>query len=249
MNDRVVIDVLTDMATDGYNPPVLRLLIDHYDDYSEHLAMLKHVYRLYDFDDQRVSVDAWTEGQLQSKHWLLTELSKLDLDLGNIWVLCGWVGSLSLLISHHRRIQRYANIRSFDIDDRCARLADTLNRPRVLDGWKFKAATVDVNEIVYDDFVYTTKKYNGIDQQLVESCDTIINTSCDHMGQDITWWNRIPPDRLVLLQNNNWADNDQHDNSVRSINEFKDMYPMSELLYAGEIECTLYNRYMLIGRK
>ena len=69
------------------------------------------------------------------------------------------------------------------------------------------------------------------------------------MGSDRTWWDSIPSDRLIILQNNDWFENDQHNNSVNDLAEFAKMYPMRELLFSGELDCTLYKRFMLIGRK
>ena len=245
----LVKELIFDMAADGANPPILQFLIDNFDDYSNHLAIIKHVYNLQSVDTERLSNDAWSRGQLLSKNWLLDKLIDFDLDLGSIWTLCGWVGSLGFLMSYRRNKPHYTAIRSFDIDNRCAVLAETLNRPAVKSGWQFKATTMDVNQITYDDFSYQTKKYDGSLQTVVDSADTIINTSCDHMGSDNTWWDNIPTGKLLILQNNNWHENDQHNNSVDSIDQFQYMYPMNELLYSGALDCKLYTRFMMIGRK
>jgi hypothetical protein len=106
-----------------------------------------------------------------------------------------------------------------------------------------------VNSISYDNFAYDTIKYDGTAQRVTDTADIIINTSCDHMGDSAAWWDNIPTGKLIILQNNDWFENDQHNNSVNNIDEFKMMYPMRELLYEGELDCTLYTRYMLIGRK
>lgn len=193
--------------------------------------------------------DAFSHGQLSSKMWLVNELSKLGFDLGRVWTLCGWVGTLGYIMLARRDMLRIDVIRSFDVDPRCAVLADTLNRPDVIDGWIFKATTMDVNEMTYDDFSFETKKYDGTSQKLIESADTVINTSCDHMGGNDAWFDRIPPGKLIVLQNNDWFDNRQHDNSVGSISEFMDRYPMTDLIYTGMLDCGIYKRFMMIGRK
>ena len=212
INESVVIDVLRYMSEDGDNPPILRLLVDHFYDYDDHLSMLKHVYRLHDLDRDGVSRDAWTNGQISSKHWLLSTLAGLDMDLGDVWILCGWVGSLAMMMNHRRPGLRHGRIRSFDVDQRCAALAESLNRPTVRDGWRFKATTMDINEISYVDFQYATERYDGSEVKLIETADTIINTSCDHMGDDSTWWDNIPAGKLVILQNNDFVDVNEHDN-------------------------------------
>ena len=109
---------------------------------------------------------------------------------------------------------------------------------------------MDVNEISYDNFIWQGTRSDGtLSAPRSESADTVINTSCDHMGDSAAWWDNIPTGKLIILQNNDWFENDQHNNSVTDISVFKNLYPMAELLYEGELDCTLYTRYMLIGRK
>jgi hypothetical protein len=193
--------------------------------------------------------DAFSQGQLDSKLWLIETVKTLNLGIGRAWTLCGWIGTLGYFMLIHKQALGLESVRSFDIDDRCENLAETLNRSDVRDGWKFKASTLDINHLQYDNFEYSTRKYDGTFAQISDTADTVINTSCDHMGMDDTWWQRITPGKLVILQNNDWHENDQHDNSMSSIDEFKDKYSMSELLYAGVLDCKLYDRFMLIGRK
>ena len=42
-------------------------------------------------------------------------------------------------------------IRSFDKDEGCYKIADTINRPYVMSEWKFKAQTADIHLINYRD--------------------------------------------------------------------------------------------------
>ena len=194
-------------------------------------------------------LDAFSQGQLSSKTWLIATVESLGLEIKNTWTLCGWIGTLGYLMLLKKAELGLTSVRSFDIDQYCAPMADTINRLSVKDGWQFKASTLDVNSISYDNFAYDTIKYDGTAQRVTDTADTIINTSCDHMGGNNSWWDRIPSDKLIILQNNNWHENDQHNNSAADLNEFTRMYPMSELLFAGELDCTLYTRFMLIGRK
>lgn len=193
-------------------------------------------------------LDAFSQGQLDSKNWLINVTRDLDLELGNTWTLCGWYGTLAYLMFLRMSEIRFKTIRSFDVDPSCAWLADTLNRPAVIAGWKFKATTIDVNDMFYDDFDYVTTKYDGSTQQVRETADTIINTSCDHMDRN-KWYERIPAGKLVILQNNDFIEHGDHVNNVTSIDEFERNYPMRELLYSGELDCRRYKRFMLIGRK
>lgn len=193
-------------------------------------------------------IDAFSKGQLDSKNWLITELAKLDIGLGNVWILCGWIGTLAYLFNNSNHNMMYNNLRSFDVDDRCAALAEIFNKPAVIDQWRFKATTLDVNTMWYKDYKFPTLKSDGTVRYIQESADTVINTSCDHMNND-TWWSRIPAGTLVVLQNNNFLEKDEHVNTVTSLEEFKNKYSLTTTLYEGELDCSLYTRYMLIGRK
>lgn len=237
-------------------------LIARFRDQPAHLSVLHRVWDLVDRDsfvksyftiyDHPTSnkdslIDAFSQGQLDSKNWLIDVVRDLKLDLGRTWTLCGWYGTLAYLMFLRYSEINFQTIRSFDIDPSCAWLADTLNRPAVIAGWKFKATTMDVNDMFYDDFKYVTTKYDGSKQEVLESADTIINTSCDHMDRN-KWFERIPTGKLVILQNNDFVEHDDHVNNVSSITELKDRYPMREILYQGSIDCRLYRRFMLIGR-
>jgi hypothetical protein len=232
-------------------PEHLNVLHKVWDVIPDRPAFIKSYLAIYDNElSNKISIlDAFSRGQIDSKLWLINVAISLNLELGNTWTLCGWIGTLGYLMLLKKAELGLTSVRSFDIDQYCAPMADTLNRLSVKDGWQFKASTLDVNSISYDNFAYDTLKYDGTAQQVTDTADTIINTSCDHMGGTNTWWENIPLGRLVILQNNNWFENDQHNNSVKDLNEFKHMYPMKELLFSGELDCTLYTRFMLIGRK
>lgn len=193
--------------------------------------------------------DAFSKGQLFSKLWLIRELKSINLDLGTVFIMGGWVGVLSLLMFRDKDL-RFKNIRSFDIDPECAGAADTLNRNNVMDNWRFKASTIDMFDINYHGASYKTLRANGEAVSLNETPDTIINTSCDHIFPFSRWWDQIPEGKLIAIQNNNFfgADED-HVNNVNSLEEMKAQAPMSELLYEGVLEFPQYNRFMLIGKK
>lgn len=193
--------------------------------------------------------DAFSKGQLYSKLWLIDEVKKLNLHLGNVFVCAGWLGTLPALIFRDGNI-KYNYFRSFDIDVTCADAADTLNRnPYVVDGWKFKASTSNIFDIDYNNYTYETKKKDGSLQLMNESPDTIINTSCDHIFPFKRWWDLIPDGKLVILQNNDSKIDADHINNINSLDEMKKQAPMKEILYEGILRLPDYNRYMLIGIK
>lgn len=231
-------------------PAHLSVLHRIWDKVPDRNAFAKTYFTVYEHPtvNRKSLIDAFSQGQLDSKSWLIDEVAKLGLDLGKVWTLCGWYGTLAYLMFLRENDVRFSTIRSFDLDPTCALLADTMNRLMVMDGWRFKATTMDVNDLAYDGFRFKTKKYDGSEQEMQESADTVINTSCDHMDMD-AWFRNIPQGKLVVLQNNDFVDHEDHVNNVSDIEEFKQRYPLTQLLYAGELDCKVYRRFMLIGRK
>ena len=230
-------------------PDSLQVLYNAVNYVNDTPAFIDLWFKMYSSDIQNVNVlDAFSIGQLSSKSWLIDQLEILKIPLGKVWLLGGWIGVLAYLMFERPSLQ-ISTIRSFDLDDYATNFAELVNHKKVKDNWAFKATTFDVNNLLYKQFTYVTYKTDKSACMLTDTADTVINTSCDHMGDNYTWWNNIPEGKLVILQNNDYAEVDDHDNIVHDIEEFAVKYPMSSLLYSGKLECSLYNRYMLIGRK
>lgn len=195
--------------------------------------------------------DAFSRGQLNSKLWLVNTIKELELDLGDmIYVCAGWYGVLGALL--FERFDVKGSIRSFDIDDSCAFIAETLNRVYVQDKWKFKASTVDVRNLTFVGDVYESKKYNGDIETITDTAATcVINTSCEHIENFDEFWNKIPNGTLVIMQNNDFIENDDETvvNTIASEEEWVEKLNVSELLFSGTLALEKYNRYMVIGRK
>ena len=191
--------------------------------------------------------DALTWGQLKSKRWLIDELEKLDLDLGTVFLCAGWYATLAaMMFDANLKIDK---IRSFDVDESCASIAETINRQYVKQDWKFKASTLDIHELQYKDFNFISHRYDGSEVELVDSADTVINTSCEHIENFKDWYDAIPQGCLIILQTNNYFEIKDHINCSKNILEFAEQTPMSECLYQGALELPKYTRFMRIGRK
>lgn len=188
--------------------------------------------------------DAFSLGQLKSKLWLIENLPD---NLGTIFVCAGWYGTLSALMFERCR-NKFDKIRSFDIDETCAPIADTMNRSWVLDGWQFKASTLDIMNMEYPT-IFTTHRANGTSLKLTEMPDTIINTSCEHIYNFSDWFDKIPSGTILILQGNDFFDIKEHVNCNTDIEDFNKMTPMSKTLYLGELPLPLYSRFMKIGIK
>lgn len=189
--------------------------------------------------------DCLSKGQIKSKLWVVDELKKVDEYMGVTFIYGGWYGTLArILFDCDLKLKV---IRSFDIDESCQFIAETLNRSYVMDKWKFKATTVDIMDINKFPFIYRTPRRNGTICELNETPDCIINTSCEHM--DSSWFKNIPKHTLIVLQSNNYDEIKEHINCDENIDEMKKKYPLTHIRYEGTLQLINYNRYMLIGRK
>jgi hypothetical protein len=198
-------------------------------------------------DDDNFDADCFSRGQLESKLWLLKELGKLKVDLGTVFLCAGWYATLAtMLFESGIRINK---IRSFDIDDSCRSIAETFNSPWVKQDWKFKTITQDINEINFSMHTYNVKRADGSKCELSDSPDTIINTSCEHIENFTKWYDKIPEGKLVILQNNNFFEVDEHINCVNDLDDFASQAPLTEILYDNELKLSKYTRFMRIGIK
>jgi len=191
--------------------------------------------------------DCFSQGQLLSKRWLISELKKLDLDLGTVFLCAGWYATLAVMIFENNL--KVNKIRSFDIDPSCVNIAERFNKPWEIDQWKFKAATADILNLNYNKTTYEVNKPDGSELTLTDVPDTIINTSCEHIENFNQWYDSIPNGKLLVLQTNDYFGIEDHVNCVNSLDEFSDMTPMKECLYRGELELPKYRRFLRIGYK
>ena len=194
-------------------------------------------------------LDAFSQGQIDSKIWLIDALIKLDRNLGRVWIMCGWIGLLAYLIFKKQARLKLESICSFDIDPVCADLADRLNNREVKQNWKFKASTIDVMDLTYDDCFWHTKKSDGSTERVCETADTIINTSCEHLVDFERWFFNIPDGKLIILQCSDHESYDGHVNSMNNMYELSYRAKCRRVLYKGTLDCGEYSRHMLIGVK
>lgn len=191
--------------------------------------------------------DALSWGQLKSKRWLVDTLKSLEIDLGMVYLCGGWYATLApMLFNTNLNVEK---IRSFDIDESCASIAECVNKVNVKDEWKFKASTLDIHDLRYNNFSYTTKRSDGSEVKLTETPNTIINTSCEHIENFHEWYDKVPWDKLLCIQSNNYFEIEDHVNCSYDLQAFHADTYMSRVLYKGEIELPKYKRFMKIGYK
>jgi hypothetical protein len=192
----------------------------------EHLHYWINSIRISD-NPERV-MDSFWRGQIQSKEWLITQLTPLSKGYQlSIDIFGGWNGVLaSMLFQSSMSVD---TICSIDIDPNCESVAKEVNRLEVVEG-RFKAITADM---------CTTPSL----------ADIVINTSCEHITQDQyeQWLSKISGDSMLVLQSNNYQI-EEHVRIANSLEEFKEQCGI-EVVWSGELELPLYTRYMIIGHK
>ena len=176
--------------------------------------------------DPMRTMDAFWQGQLKSKEWLIKNLRKHVHDFVSIDIHGGWVGVLASMLFQS---DIYINsIRSIDIDPSCEPIATMMNKQEEIQG-KFKAVTADMCTIRSD-------------------ADVVINTSCEHITQDQydLWLSGMPYNSLLVLQSNNY-DIPEHVRIAKNLEEFKQQCGVN-VIWAGQLELPLYTRWMIIGK-
>jgi len=193
--------------------------------------------------------DALSWGQLKSKRWVVAELEKINISLGTVYLCAGWYGTLAaMLFNSTLDIKK---IRSFDIDESCMPIADAVNKPQMINEWKFKSITQDILDIDYQQHTWAvwSTKNNRMSKPITDTPNTIINTSCEHIFDFEEWFDKIPQGKLVVLQSKNFFEVPGHVNCVNDLDDFASQAPLSEILYEGTLELPKYDRFMRVGYK
>ena len=177
--------------------------------------------------DPMRTMDAFWQGQLKSKEWLIEKLSATIVNPVSIEIHGGWVGVLaSMLFQSSIPIKR---IYSLDIDPSCEPIATMMNKGEEMAG-RFRASSGDMCN-------------------LISFVDVVINTSCEHITQEQyeTWLDKRNPNQLLVLQSNNYII-DEHIRPACNLEKFKEQSHIN-VLWAGELVLPLYTRWMIIGYK
>lgn len=186
-------------------------------------------------------VDSISSGQIESKLWIGENLK--NVDMGNIFLCCGWFATLLLL----NKSLKYKKCISIDIDPECRPISILFNKNLVINDWKFQAVTKDINQINYNLEKFSIMRNDNSITELTIIPDTIINTSCEHIENFSNWYNLLPKKKLIILQTNNAFNISGHINCVTSLEEFEKQTPMYEVIYSGEKKLPKFTRYMRIG--
>lgn len=168
--------------------------------------------------------DAISRFQLGSKNWMTAELLRLKLSLGDVGIMGGWVGIQARMILDAGI--PVDTIISYDLDEEANKAAELVNNPYK----EFSTQLADIYDIEY-------------------THTTVINAICEHIPDFAKWYTLIPSGTLVILQNNNMTEIEDHINCVHSLEEFSNQVKLATKLYEGEYTFMNWTRYMIIGIK
>lgn len=231
-------------------PQLLATLLRKYMMEDEFLTNICKFINYWTGEDDNAAVmpdmnDFLSRGQVRSKIWLVEELKKVvdDRRLGNVLFYGGWYNFTAHLLFQGFDIDAlYSLDVNRDVIDPTKRLY-----PEQLEMNQFLPKCVDVNKIRWQDKSTSVLADDGSYWDLCDRSDVVVNTSCEHM--DNTWFDNLPEGTFVVLQTNDYFKNPQHSNCCADLEDAKSKYSMREVLYAGELDTQLYNRFMLIGIK
>ena len=181
-------------------------------------------------EDKERTLESFWDGQIKSKLWLIEALEKhKSIRNADCVIHGGWNGVLACMMFNSELGIKH--ITSIDIDPKCKEIASTMNKRYEMEG-KFESVTSDMC-----DYEYKREPY------------FVINTSCEHIADFDTWYNKIPSGKIVILQSNNYIGLPEHVNCSKTLKDFNNKTPMQEVLFQGELYLDKYSRYMRIGVK
>lgn len=183
-------------------------------------------------ESQRAMLEnALSEVQVESKLWLLSQTFDFFCDKSlNILVLGGWLGVLPWLA----KLTGYGTISSWtsiDIDQETCSIGQEVFG-RTVPNLKFLQK--DIYELDYEQL--------ALQPNLV-----VINTICEHLSKFSEWRSMLPKGTFTILQSNNFKGCCDHVNCVDSVDHLISQAALQEVLYKGQLEMSLFTRYMVIG--
>ena len=180
--------------------------------------------------------DAVSDGQLQSKLWLLTELAQvrpqLPARVKRIAHLAGWNGLLGFLLCSRQEFSSW-NYILIDRDLQALRQARHLNS-----SWRHLRRYEDRHSDIH----------SWLPSELTAQ-DLVVNTSVEHFSSD-RWFDLIPAETVCVLQSTDLVHH-EHVSPVSSLSELRARFPRIEPIFQGERTFDYgpvrFNRFMLIG--
>lgn len=213
---------------------------------------------------ETLNMDAFSDGQIQSKLWLATELEKIHCKThspssltvpAHLFIIGSWYGMLALILTLRQKIP-ILSISLYDQDPKACKIAK-----KVLDFVRFIG--IDLKIICIDCRLPEFK--SQLDNRrntlsLAEKADKnnpaqeiYINTSCEHFT-DFSWLDNLPRSSFLALQSTDMR-HIEHVSSCKSIEELiiQSELNQSQIYFADtkkfDYGQLCFNRFMLIGKR
>jgi len=201
---------------------------------SDHIILWFNMIRDLPELERSRGLDAFWDGQVHSKIWLSEVLNEhYDSNLpSNIYIFGGWLGVLANILFQNSKFY-VDTIYNIDLDPWCKPNSEKLNQTYV-NMQRYYADTADMKEYQYSD-----------------TADIVINTSTEHVTQETYdhWYDNIPQGSLVVVQGNDFFSCVEHVRCSINLDDFIKMNRVTDPIFAGQLETTMYNRFMCVFRK
>lgn len=201
---------------------------------SDHIILWFNMIRDLPEPGRSRGLDAFWDGQIHSKIWLSEILNKYyDSKIpSNIYIFGGWLGVLANILFQNSEFY-VDTIYNIDIDLWCKPNSEKLNQTYV-NMQRYQADTADMRDYQYNDTAHI-----------------IINTSTEHVSQETydQWYDNIPQGSLVVIQGNDFFSCDEHVRCNIDLDDFITTNRVTDPIFAGQLETTMYNRFMCVFRK
>lgn len=192
-------------------------------DYKRILGRLAH----YSFvnNDANIS-ESIRPNQIESKTWLVYEITKFKNDFKRVAVMGSW--NSILLYEFMSDVATVGSWDFYDIDIRCHEDRDKY----------FNSNGININ---YNSYSLDATLAMS-DESIASQYDLIINPSCEHMS-DI----EAIPGPMYALTSNNYSSLKEHVNTIGHYEDLAVKNKIDDILYEGELKFENYDRYCTIG--
>jgi hypothetical protein len=187
-------------------------------------------------------MDSMNQSQLESKLWIVNELSELMLFPKSVALLAGWYANfITPLLIDELGVKYILNL---DSDPDVKTISYKFNKRYKInkdhtknrdDGCLYRC---EMHDVMFEPI----KKYGDF--------DLVINTSCEHMFS-MSRFRKLNKSKnyIYVLQSSNDRQYDDHINCVDSADELADQADIVDVMYSGEMKLSnSMTRYMVIGR-
>ena len=262
---KFVRDLVKILDSEDYEKAILEYCIKNLSNVDNTDKIFRSIFDYKKKVDNDDIYDAFSRSQVKSKIWLVDELSKLDTDenrskgifplkgpvMSNVMVMAGWFGQLKSIFD---KKLNYKKMRIIELDRSACEASDYIFNLSELENYKVKSVNTNINELTLHKNGYEWDVENFRDGTKYSEKflpDLIINTSAEHMTEE--WFHQIrfkelENNPIVAIQSNNLFDLPEHINCVHSIDHMKKKFPMTKILFEGELQLKGYKRVMLIGK-